>query len=99
MRVNFKYDENGDIKVVEDPNGMWELVPSPKPAFDLLNQNIKVDKLPPNYVAGVDPYQTHKCDLCDKEFNHEPLPVTDENYNVDEGIISCGCHIYTGEDD
>lgn len=48
---------------------------------------------------GVDLYRTYKCDLCDKEFTHDPLPVVDENFKVQEGVISCGCHIYTGEDE
>jgi hypothetical protein len=42
---------------------------------------------------------THKCDLCNKEFTHKPLPVVDENFKVQRGVISCGCHIYTEEDD
>ncbi len=38
--------------------------------------------------------QHKNCDLCGEDFYHEPtdVPVVDENYNAQEGLVACGCH-------
>jgi hypothetical protein len=48
-------------------------------------------------LKGCPSHEIKVCDLCGNEFTGKSHEVLDENFNIQKGLISCGCNLNTDD--